>query len=112
MSAAKDIDELLTSILSGQAAFVTPEGYAFIIDARSYPGRQPEEPDTEKVIRGSRDGFTETLLQNTALFEEEFVPKSYDLKCIRRQSTERQMSYSHLLTGQQVKSILPLFGKD
>ena len=52
VTAVKDIDEMLTSILSGQAAFVTPEGYAFTIDVRSYPGRQPEEPDTEKVIRG------------------------------------------------------------
>lgn len=63
----KDVDELLTAILSGQAAFVTPEGYAFTIDARSYPGRQPEEPDNEKVVRGPRDGFTENLIMNTAL---------------------------------------------
>ncbi|MCZ2259504.1 spore germination protein [Sporosarcina sp. G11-34] len=63
----KDADELLTSILSGQVGFVTPEGYAFTIDARSYPGRQPQEPDNEKVIRGSRDGFTENLITNTAL---------------------------------------------
>ena len=39
----------------------------FTIDVRSYPGRQPEEPDTEKVIRGSRDGFTENILTNTAI---------------------------------------------
>ena len=63
----KDTDELLTAILSGQAAFITPDGYAFTIDIRSYPGRQPEEPDNEKVVRGSRDGFTENLIQNTAL---------------------------------------------
>lgn len=63
----KDVDELLTSILSGQIGFITPSGYAFTIDARSYPGRQPEEPDNEKVIRGSRDGFVESLIQNTAL---------------------------------------------
>ncbi len=63
----KDKDELLTSILSGQAAFVTPSGYAFVIDVRSYPGRQPEEPDNEKVIRGARDGFTENIIINTAL---------------------------------------------
>ena len=35
--------------------------------SRSYPGRQPEEPDNEKVVRGSRDGFTENIIQNTAL---------------------------------------------
>lgn len=67
VSNVKDADELLTAILSGQAAFVTSEGYVFTIDIRNYPGRQPEEPDNEKVIRGSRDGFTENLIQNTAL---------------------------------------------
>ncbi|MBO0588511.1 spore germination protein [Sporosarcina sp. E16_8] len=67
VSNVKDRNELLTSILSGQAAFVTPEGYVFTIDIRSYPGRQPAEPDNEKVVRGSRDGFTENLIQNTAL---------------------------------------------
>lgn len=67
VTAVKDRESLLTSILSGIPAFVTESGFAFTIDMRSYPGRQPEEPDTEKVIRGSRDGFTESLVQNTAL---------------------------------------------
>ncbi|WOV85386.1 spore germination protein [Sporosarcina jeotgali] len=63
----KSRDEFLTSILSGLAGFVTEDGFTFLIDIRSYPGRQPEEPDNEKVIRGSRDGFTENILQNTTL---------------------------------------------
>lgn len=65
--AVQDRDEMLTALLSGLAAFITPSGYAFVIDVRSYPGRQPEEPDNEKVIRGARDGFTENILTNTAL---------------------------------------------
>lgn len=67
VTAVKDRETMLTTILTGQPAFVTPSGYAFTIDMRQYPGRQPEEPDIEKVIRGSRDGFTESLVQNTAL---------------------------------------------
>jgi len=67
VTVVKDVDELLTSILSGLVAFITPEGFGFVIDVRSYPGRQPEEPDNEKVIRGSRDGFTENIVTNTAL---------------------------------------------
>ncbi len=66
VSNVKDTDELLTAIY-GRAAFITPDGYAFTIDIRSYPGRQPEEPDNEKVVRGSRDGFTENIIQNSAL---------------------------------------------
>ncbi len=60
-------DKLLAAIMSGQIAFVTPSGIAFTADFRSYPGRNPEEPDNEKVIRGSRDGFTENIIQNTGL---------------------------------------------
>ncbi len=37
------------------------------IDARTYPARGVEEPEKEKVLRGSRDGFVETIVFNTAL---------------------------------------------
>jgi stage V sporulation protein AF len=60
-------DAWLSAVLSGQLGIVTSKGYVFTVDVRSYPGRQPEEPDNEKVIRGSRDGFTENILTNTAL---------------------------------------------
>lgn len=63
----EDREKLLKFILSGQAVLVAKDGFALAIDVRMYPGRQPEEPDTEKVIRGSRDGFTENILTNTAL---------------------------------------------
>ena len=63
----KSKEDILTAVLSGLAAFVTEDGFTFSIDIRSYPGRQPEEPDNEKVIRGSRDGFTENIVQNTTL---------------------------------------------
>ena len=43
------------------------ETEAFAIDVRSYPGRTPTEPDTEKVVRGARDGFVENIVVNTAL---------------------------------------------
>ncbi|MBG9690916.1 stage V sporulation protein AF [Lysinibacillus sphaericus] len=57
----------LLAILSGQVTFITKSGYCYIAELRNYPGRSPEEPDNEKVIRGSRDGFTEGVSQNTAL---------------------------------------------
>ena len=56
-----------------------------LIDVRSYPGRQPEEPDTEKVIRGARDGFTETLIQNTALVRRRL--RTEDLRFEMHQTT-------------------------
>lgn len=60
-------EAILLAILSGQVAFITKSGYGFVAEIRSYPGRSPEEPDNEKVIRGSRDGFVEGISQNVAL---------------------------------------------
>jgi len=64
----KTIDEVVDQVLSGLIAIlVEGEEEAFIVDVRKYPGRQPEEPDTEKVVRGSRDGYVENIIVNTAL---------------------------------------------
>ncbi|MFB6465941.1 spore germination protein [Cytobacillus sp. Hz8] len=62
------MDELTDQVLSGLiVVLMEGETTGFVIDVRSYPGRQPQEPDTEKVIRGSRDGFIENIIINTAL---------------------------------------------
>ncbi len=63
-----DIDTIVTSVLSGTLALIV-EGFnqAIMIDARTYPVRSLNEPDNDKVLRGSHDGFTETIVFNTAL---------------------------------------------
>lgn len=40
---------------------------ALIVDARTYPARDTQEPENDRVMRGARDGFVETLIFNTAL---------------------------------------------
>ncbi|HCF71623.1 MAG TPA: spore germination protein, partial [Syntrophomonas sp.] len=68
VSSETKIDELLYAVLSGSILLIIDgckEG--FVIDARTYPARGPEEPEIERVVRGSRDGFTETIVFNTAL---------------------------------------------
>lgn len=63
-----DIPTLITSVLSGSLLLLV-EGVSdgIIIDARTYPTRGMSEPEDDKVLRGSRDGFVETLIFNTAL---------------------------------------------
>ncbi|QUI23548.1 spore germination protein [Vallitalea pronyensis] len=64
----QDFDTLQLSVLSGAVALVLDgQKDGIIIDARTYPARGPEEPDLEKVTRGSRDGLVETVVFNTAL---------------------------------------------
>lgn len=64
----KTMDEAVDQMLSGLVpVFIDGVTHAFIVDLRQYPGREPEEPDTERVIRGARDGYTENIVYNTAL---------------------------------------------
>ena len=68
VSSETKIDELLYAVLSGSILLIIDgckEG--FVIDARTYPACGPEESEIERVVRGSRDGFTETIVFNTAL---------------------------------------------
>ncbi len=62
------LDTAVTFVLSG-ALCIFIEGYeqAIIIDARTYPARSVGEPENDKVLRGAHDGFTETMIFNTAL---------------------------------------------
>ncbi len=63
-----DMETLTTTVLTGVPILVI-EGFDKIlsIDFRTYPTRSIEEPDKDKVMRGSRDGFVETIVFNTAL---------------------------------------------
>ena len=65
---AEDFDQVIRNVLSGAAALFI-EGYkeSIIIDCRTYPARSVDEPDKDKSLRGSRDGFVETIVFNTAL---------------------------------------------
>ena len=61
-------DELAAAVLSGSLLYLL-EGYAgaIVIDVRTYPVRNVEEPENDKVLRGPREGFVETIIFNTAL---------------------------------------------
>lgn len=61
-------EAIITFILSGVfALFVDGYDKCLMIDSRTYPARTVSEPEKDKALRGSRDGFVETLVFNTAL---------------------------------------------
>ncbi|MFB4166377.1 spore germination protein [Virgibacillus sp. JSM 102003] len=90
---SKTMDEAVDQLLSGLIIiFVDGERYAFIIDVRNYPGRSPKEPDTEQVVRGSRDGYTENIIENTAL--------------TRRRIRDARLRYEMMKVGERSKTDL------
>lgn len=89
------LDEMVDQVLTGLIAIVVEgSGQAFIVDVRNYPGRDPEEPDTEKVIRGSRDGYVENILFNTAL--------------TRRRIRDERLRFEILKVGERSKTEVAL----
>ena len=66
--AETDMDKAVTAVFSGKTLLVI-DGYpgGVLMDAKQFPLRGIEEPDTSKVLRGSHDGFVEAVVPNMAL---------------------------------------------
>jgi len=84
-------DKMLDAVLSGATAlYVEHEEAALIIDAKNFPSRGPDEPSLERVVRGSRDGFVETLMVNVSL--------------VRRRLRDKDLRYEVLKVGRRTKT--------
>lgn len=61
-------DTIIYSLMAGVFVLLV-DGFdkALLIDSRTYPSRSVSEPEKDKVLRGSKDGFVETIVFNTAL---------------------------------------------
>lgn len=90
-----NIDDIIIAVLSGTVVLVV-EGIneAILIDARTYPTRGMQEPEDDRVLRGSRDGFVETLVFNTAL--------------IRRRIRDPRLRMEYLRVGKTSKTDIVL----
>ncbi|WP_078596989.1 spore germination protein [Evansella clarkii] len=93
----KTVEDAITEMLSGLIfILIDGEAEAIVVDVRSYPGRGPEEPDTERVVRGSRDGYTENIIENTALTRRRIRDerlRNEIMKVGRRSKTDICLSY-------------------
>lgn len=81
---------VVTMLLSGVSCLLI-DGFnkAILIDAREYPARNVQEPEKYKVLRGSRDGFVETLILNTALIRRRIRNPEYICKVMRAGKSSR-----------------------
>ena len=87
-----DCLHILANRLLAGITFLLIEGYdtAITVDCREYPSRGVEESEKDKVMRGSRDGFVETLISNTAL--------------IRRRIRDTNLTMEHFTIGKMSKT--------
>ena len=88
----EDVDLMIQTVLSGATLLVGSSfgAEAIIIDSRTYPGREADEPQGDRVMRGARDGFVETLIFNTAL--------------IRRRIRDTSLTMTYISVGSESRT--------
>ena len=85
-------DFMVQMVMSGAALMLGNSfgNVAIVIDARSYPSRSIGEPQNDRVMLGSRDGFVEGLIFNTSL--------------IRRRIRDTALTMKHFTVGEKTKT--------
>ncbi len=100
------LEKLVEKMLSGPLALlIDGSDQAILLDVRNYPVRSPAEPDLEKVVRGSRDGFTETLVFNTALIRRRIRDPKLRMEYIQagnRSKTDIVISYIEDIANEEL----------
>ncbi|MGN0387873.1 MAG: spore germination protein [Suilimivivens sp.] len=90
-----DWKQIIYFIMSGVfALFIDGYDKCLLIDSRTYPARNVSEPEKDKALRGSKDGFVETIVFNTALIRR------------RIRSTELRMELFHAGNSSQTDIVL------
>lgn len=92
-------DEIAQAVLDGDSVlFLQGEDEALLIGSQGWQGRAVEEPTTEALIRGPREGFTEEIGTNLAL--------------IRRGLRDRNMATDRWTIGRRsAKKLILLYVK-
>ncbi len=88
-------EQIVYFIMSGVfALFIDGYDRCLLIDSRTYPARSVSEPEKDKALRGSKDGFVETIVFNTALIRR------------RIRSTDLRMEMFHAGNSSQTDIVL------
>lgn len=90
-----DMEEVVSAVLSGNAVFFI-DGYdkAMKISSKGYPDMGVSEAESEKVLRGSKEGFSDSVKTNSAL--------------VRKRIRDSRMKVEEKTTGVRSKTTLQI----
>ena len=84
ISKSNNIDEATLLLYEGQVILYLEElDYFVMVDVRKVPSRSLQEPEAEKAIRGSKDGFTESLISNISLLRTRIKSDQFIIEATR-----------------------------
>ena len=90
-SAESDPDKAVKFLYAGLSPIILDGLDKIIIaDTRRYPQRSVEEPDKEKTLRGAKDGFTESIMENLGM--------------IRRRIRDNRLIFKNFTVGEKSRT--------
>jgi spore germination protein KA len=85
------MEEAVTAVLNGDTSFfMDGSNIALIMNTRTWAQRGVQQPETEPVVRGSREGFTETL--------------SINISQIRRKIKDPDLHFESISLGRRTRT--------
>lgn len=88
---SRKFDKIIEVLLNGRAViFIDGVDMAFLIPVNGWEKRGIEEPESEAVIRGPREGFIESINTNIAL--------------LRRKIKNKNLIFENIILGQQTRT--------
>ena len=81
---SRDRMQAVTDVFAGKTLLII-DGFSggILLDAKTFPTRSVQEPDAGKVLRGSHDGFVESIMENAALLRRRIRDPALTLERIR-----------------------------
>lgn len=81
---SKDLDDSIYHILSGDVCiFIDGAEKVIYCEAKGYAKRSVGEPDTESVLKGPREGFTEVFVDNLALLRRKAKNPNFKIEVVK-----------------------------
>ena len=106
VSKTQDLKNMMKLALSGVAILlIKGKDYALAIESRSYHGRSLTEPDSEKTIRGSKDGFNESINDNISLIRRRIRSSDFKIELYsigKKSKTDVAMVYLNNVVDEKI----------
>lgn len=100
------VSDVVQDILYGDTAiFVSGSGSAVSVETKGWSSRSISEPDSEKSLKGSKEGFTEAMIVNTSLIRRRILTSDLKFQFLRlgtRTNTLVCVAYMESLVDKKV----------
>jgi len=106
-------EDFIVFVLSGCVGLLI-EGIAeaILIDVRAFPARPVMEPENDRVLRGPREGFVETLTMNTAMIRRHLRDPALTMEAIQIGRSSRSDIVLCYMSGKADQKLLERMRKN